>query len=192
MFRQGALSVGAFGSYEILRLKDLNTQIDVYNSVNGTRLNDLYNGFGGLAEVRYAFWRKVTLGAELGYFRGTSDDPVKGERIEVSGVPLAFTVGWIVHEERRLAVRFVAGLGYLFDGTFHLIAEDGGSASESDFLFQIGGELEWRPTTALGVAVQGLARQANVQRPAGFATELDFSGGSVRVGLRGYWGGRDE
>ena len=49
-----------------------------------------------------------------------------------------------------------------------------------------------RPVTMLGLSVQGLARQANVQRPEGFATDVDFSGGSIRAGIRGHWGGRDE
>lgn len=188
--RRGTLSVGVLGSYDILRLQDLNTQIDIYNQVTGTRLDDLNDGLGVLGEVRYAFWRKVSLGLELGYFSGSSDDPVYGERIEVSGVPFAVTVAWAVHEERNLSVRFLSGLGYLFDGTFRQVG--GREANESDFLFQIGGELEWRPVTMLGLSVQGLARQANVQQPAGFATDLDFSGGSIRAGIRGHWGGHDE
>ena len=188
--RQGTLSVGILASYDLLRLQDLNTQIDIYNQETGTRLNDLTDGVGVLGEVRYAFWRKVSLGVELGYFSGASDDPVYGERIEVSGVPFSVTVGWLVYEENDLSFRVLSGLGYLFDGTFRQVG--GREASESDFLFQIGGELEWRPVTMVGLSLQGLARQANVQQPAGFATDLDFSGGTIRAGIRGHWGGHDE
>ncbi len=180
--------MGAAAGYSVLQMQDVNSLIDAVNQQNGTRYNDLDSGYELLGEIRYALTSGVFLGAEAGTLKGHTEDPVEGGTIEVSGAPIVVTAGWAFHDEPGISVRLLGGLGVLLDGTFREIGV--GEVSGTGFLLDIGGEIEWRPAQGLGLSVQGLARQALVERPTGFLADLDFSGGTFRLGMRAYFGGR--
>lgn len=185
--RAGSFMVGGSVAYATLQLQELNTLIDNINRSSGTRYDDLNEAYEFTGEVRYAVSRRVSLGLEGGYLKGSSEDPVNGGTIEVTGMPFAATVAWRVHDEPGLSIRILGGLGVMAHATFREVSV--GEVSASDIMANIGGELEWRPVQALGLSAQIVARRANVDRPEGFLTDLDFSGGSFRLGLRGYFGG---
>jgi hypothetical protein len=191
--RRGSFALGGAIGYAALQLQDLNALIDAINQSNMTRYNDLNGATEFVGEVRYAVWSRVSLGLEAGYLKGTSDDPVEGGEIQITAIPVAATVAWTVHDEPGISVRLLGGMGAMVNATFSEFSETGGGdVSGSSFLVDLGVEIEWRPVRAIGISGQAIARSANVENPDGFLTDLDMSGGSFRLGMRGYFGGRPE
>lgn len=186
-FPRGSWSVGAQGAYAILRMEDVNTVLRQVESSTGARYDDLRRGWEGSLDVRYAFRDGFFVGLEGGYLRGrvTDETGTRGP-VEVAGVPLQLIGGGAIGGPSDLVVRVVAGLGVLAGGT--LTDQGRETASGTGFLTSLGGELEFRLAPTVALTAQALARQAKVMTPGELDYDLDFTGGSFRVGVRGYFG----
>ncbi len=187
-FHRGAWSVGAQGAYAILSMGDVNTTIHTINSDRGTRFEDLKHAWEGALDVRYAFRDGLFIGAEGGYLRGhTEDQGGAGGRIWGGAVPLQVIGGAAVGRPTQWGARVVVGIGALVAGKLEAL---GLSASGVGFLTSLGGEVEYRVTPSLALAGQALVRQAKVSKPGNLDYDVDFTGASFRLGVRGYFGGR--
>ncbi len=185
---RGAWSVGAQGAYAILSMGDLNANIHTSNSILGTRFEDLKHGWEGALDVRYAFRDGLFVGAEGGYLRGrTEDQSGEAGRIWASAVPLQVIGGGAVGRPTQWSARVVVGIGVLVAGKFEAL---GRSATGVGFLTSLGGEVEYRVAPSLALAGQALVRQAKVSKPDNLDYDVDFTGASFRLGVRGYFGGR--
>jgi hypothetical protein len=184
-FPQGGWSAGAQGGYALYNMKDLNAAL---TAASGSDYEELKHGWEGVVDVRYAFRRDLFVGLEGGYTRGSADDltGTRGTAV-VSGVPLQVIAGGAIGRPSDLALRIVAGLGVILDGGLTAGGEDLGSGT--GLLTSLGAEVELRITPAFAVTAQALVRQAKVSDPGALDYDLDFSGGSVRLGARGYFGG---
>jgi hypothetical protein len=182
---RGSWSAGALGAYAILDMSDLNAALQ---ASSGSDFEELGHGWEGALDVRYAFRKEFFVGLEGGYVHGEAEDrALARDPVEVGGVPLQVIAGGTVGRSGDLAVRIVAGIGVLLGGG---VATGGETlASGTGLLTSLGGEAELRLARGFAVTAQALARQAKVSEPGDLGYDLDFSGGSLRLGVRGYWGG---
>lgn len=184
---RGSWSIGAQAAYAILDMGDLR---GVLGAVSGSDYEKLDRAAEGALDVRYALRKEFFLGLEGGYLRGEAEDRTGArEAVAVHGVPLQVIGGATVAHSEDLAARVVAGIGVLFGGL------DSGSESLGSgvgLLTCLGAEAEWRAGRGFAVTAQALAREAKVSRPGDLDYDLDFSGGSLRLGVRLYLGGRPE
>jgi hypothetical protein len=188
LFPRGAFSVGAQGGYALFSMGQINDQIRIINTINGTDFEELDSGWDFAGDVRYAVTDVYFVGVEAGTLRGETNSDSLDRSFEASAVPVVLIGGGgVTNAESGIAFRIIGGLGALLNGTFEQAGT--GEVSGSAFLFQLGGEFEYRPSRAFGATVQAMVRQSKVSKPDGAPYDLDFSGGSARLGLRLYFGG---
>jgi hypothetical protein len=185
---RGRWSVGAQAAYALLDMSDLDAAL---RTTSGSEYEELSSGWEGALDVRYAVRKEFFVGLEGGYLRGEAEDR-SGTRdaVAVSGVPLQVIAGGTVTRSGELAARIFAGIGVLLGGEVATGGESLGSGAA--LLTSLGGEVELRLAPGLAVTAQTLARQAKVSQPGDLDFDLDFSGGSLRLGVRAYLGGQPE
>jgi hypothetical protein len=189
-FPRGSWSVGAHGGIAFFTMADVNDILTAENVTTGSRFDELKTGWEAMGDVRYAVSHHFFVGVEAGRLAGASEDRSgSGGRVEVSGTQVAAIVGGSLEGRSDVALRLFGELGVLANGRLEDVEVAVGEVSGSAFLGSLGGEVEYRVVPALALTVQGVARTARVSRPQGYPYDLDFSGGSVRGGLRAYWGG---
>jgi hypothetical protein len=195
VFPQGGISIGASGGVALIQMDDFNNFIQIWNIVNGTRYDSFSTGWDVEVDGRYAVSNKFFLGLQVGYIWAKTEDPVTGGRFDATGHPVLLIAGVSTKPDGGLVFRFLGGIGALVNGT--LKEKDGFELRGTGFMGQLGGELEYRLFPAAGLTLQGVARTAKVADPKETETgalgrDLDFSGASVLLGIRGYFGGRKE
>jgi hypothetical protein len=182
---RGTWSAGLHGAYAILDMQELESALA---ATPGADFEPPDRAREVAVDVRYAFRPEFFLGLEGGYLRGEAEDRAgTREPVTVSGVPLQVIGGGTVGRWDDLAVRIVVGLGVLLDGALASGGETLGSGT--GFLATLGGEAEVRLAPAWALSAQAVARSAQVSAPGDLAYELDFSGASLRLGVRTYFGG---
>jgi len=182
---RGAWSAGLHGAYALLDMADLESALA---ATPGADFAAPDRAWEGSLDARYAFRPEFFVGVEGGYLRGEAEDRSGvREPVIVSGVPLQLIGGGTIGRWDDLAVRIVGGLGVLLDGA---VATGGETiASGTGFLATLGGEAEVRLAPGWALSAQALARSAKVTEPGGLGYDLDFSGASLRLGVRAYPGG---
>jgi hypothetical protein len=184
---KGAWSVGAQGGLSFFSMGDVNDILIIQNQLQGTRWEELHQGWEATGDVRYAVEPKFFLGLEAGVIRGTAHDQNSSDELRASGTAVVAQGGATVDASGPVAVRVLAGLGGLFGagievpGSFHI--------DDSAFLGYAGLEVEVRVMEKLGLTAQGLARTCRMSQPDGAPYDIDFTGGTVRAGLRTTFGG---
>jgi hypothetical protein len=195
VFPRGGFSVGVSGGVAILQMEKVNNFLEIRNTTEDLRFDQFSTGWDVEIDVRYAVSSKIFFGLQGGRIWAKSEDPISGERLEVSGNPLLLIAGISTQPDAGIVFRFVGGMGVLLNG--QLKNNYGAELNGTGFQAQLGGELELRVTPAIGLALQGVARSAEVADPEDAQTgnpgiDLDFSGGTVMLGVRGYFGGKRE
>jgi len=186
-FDKGAWSVGASGGVTFLSMNDLNTQINLLNAAELTRFEEFHHGSEWAVDVRYAVAKRYFLGLESGHLSAVSHDQAGTGELEVSGTPVVLVGGMNIDVSGMVAVRGLAGAGALLHGRFE---EPGAGKVEGTApLGYLGGELEVRVAKGLGLYGQAIVRGAMLKEPEGAPYDLDFSGGTIRGGLRATFGG---
>ena len=192
-FNKGSVSIGIGGGLALISMDDVTNQNNIRDQAFQTQWEEFGTAPEVTADIRYAIVNKFFLGLEGGYFRATiheptGNDPLGATSSEASCVPLVFIAGWSTTPDGNVVFRVLGGLGALINGK--LVDDRGKSLSGTGAIAQVGGEVEWRAFSQGALAVEGLVRSAKVVEPEGALFDLDFSGGSLRLMLRGYFGGK--
>lgn len=192
VFPRGGISVGVSGGVAVIKMNQINRFLQIRNTTEGTRFDDFGTGWDIEIDARYAVTRKLFVGLQGGRIWATTEDPITGEVLDASGNPLLLIAGVSTQPDGGIVFRFLGGIGAVLNG--QLKNNLGVELNGTGFLGQLGGELEWRPTPVLGLALQGVARTAQVTDPedsstGGTGLDIDFSGLGVLLGVRGYFGG---
>jgi len=185
-FPRGTFSIGGQAGIVYMTMGDVNDILASRNAAEGTRFDDLKRGWEALGDVRYAATDRLFVGLEAGRIAGASDDPTEGGRVEVSGTQVAALFGGGFGDRSDVVFRLFGELGVLASAKLEEVGVD--QVKGSAILGSLGGEVEYRIVPAIGLTAQGVVRTARVSRPDNVSYDLDFSGGSLRVGLRAYWG----
>jgi hypothetical protein len=186
-FGKGAWSVGANGGITFVAMDDINTQIDIRNSIEFTRFDQIHQGGEWSADVRYGVAKRYFVGVESGHLSAVSHDQAGPGELHVSGTPVVVLGGMNVDLSGMVAVRALAGAGALLHARFE---EPGAGQLEGTApLGYLGGEIEVRVAPTVGLVGQGIVRGALLKHPQGAPYDLDFSGGTIRGGLRVTFGG---
>jgi hypothetical protein len=185
-FPAHSVSVGARGGLAYLSMSDVNDLLRLRDTESGSRFEDLHRAWEASLDVRYALTDKFFLGLEGGVLRGRAHDRGSASELRASGVPVVLHGGLVVDQSDAVCVRALAGLGVMVASA---LEEPGvGKVDGTAFVGYVGGEIELRVASALGLTLQGLARSAMLARPDDAPYDVDFSGGAVRAGLSTYWG----
>jgi hypothetical protein len=189
-FGKGAWSVGAGGGIAFLAMGDINDQIRLTNAADLTRFEEIHHGGEWSADVRHGLANNFFLGLESGGISAVSHDQAGTDELRVRGTPIVLLAGWTVDVSGSVAVRFLGGLGALVNARFE---EPGkGRVEGTAPLGTLGGEIEVRIGPTIGVVGQGIARTAKLAQPDNAPYDVDFSGGTIRGGLRVTFGGSHE
>lgn len=185
-FGKGAWSVGATGGIAWLSMSQLNEQIRLRNAADNSDFEEIHQGGEWSADVRYGVAKKYFVGIETGGISAVSHDRSGTGELRVHGTPVAALGGTTVDLSGAVAVRFLAGVGALANARFE---EPGvGKVQGTAFLGYLGGEVEIRLGAGIGLVAQGLGRGALLQHPDNAPYDVDFSGGTIRGGLRATFG----
>lgn len=192
VFPKGGISVGVSGGVAAIQMDQINRFLQIRNTTEGTRFDDFSTGWDIEIDARYAVTRKLFFGLQGGRIWARTEDPITGEVLDASGNPLLFIAGVSTRPDGGIVFRFLGGIGAMLNG--QLKNNLGVELNGTGFMGQLGGELELRVAPAVGLSLQGVARTAQVTDPedsstGGAGLDLDFSGISVLLGVRGYFGG---
>ena len=187
-FHKGTVSIGIGGGLAAVQMSDINDFLLVINQAGTTRFQEINTAWEGVADIRLAVTDKIFFGLEGGYIRGHSEDVLSDRRFEVTGIPILLIGGATATVENDVAFRIFGGLGVLANGK--LEEKGGGETSGTGFAVSIGGELEYRFASVAALTVGGFFRSLKVTRPEGSPIDNDFSGGTIRAAIRGYFGGK--
>jgi len=186
-FGKGAWSVGVNGGIAFLTMTDVNDQIRIENFSTQSQFEELHQGGEWTADARYAVAKNWFLGVESGSISGVSHDKAGTSELRVRGTPLVVQGGGTIDQSGMVAVRGFAALGALVNARFE---EPGvGKVEGTAFMGYVGAELEVRFLGPVALTAQGLARSAMVSHPENAPYNVDFSGGSIRGGVRATFGG---
>ncbi len=192
VFPKGGISFGVSGGVAIVQMDQINQFLQFRNLQEGTRFDEFSTGRDIEIDVRYAVTSKLFFGLQGGRIWVTAEDPISGERLEASGNPLILIAGTSTRPDAGIVFRFVGGIGAMLNG--QLKNNLGVELNGTGFMGQLGGELEFRAAPAIGLSLQGVARTAQVTDPVdaqtgGTGFNIDLSGASILLGIRGYFGG---
>lgn len=192
IFPKGGISVGVSGGVAIVQMDQFNQFLQFRNIQDGTRFEEFSTGWDVEVDVRYAVTNKLFFGLQGGRIWASTEDPITGERLDASGNPLILIAGTSTRPDAGIVFRFVGGIGAMING--QLKNNLGTELNGTGFMAQLGGELEFRVAPALGISLQGVARKAEITDPVeaetgGTGFDIDLSGASILLGLRGYFGG---
>jgi hypothetical protein len=186
-FGKGAWSVGVNGGVAYLAMGDLNDQVRLRNAAELSRFEEIHEGGEWSADVRYGVAKKYFVGIESGGISAVSHDQAGTGELRVRGTPAVLLGGTAIDVSGAVAVRGLAGLGALLNARFE---EPGaGKVEGTAFLGYLGGEIEIRVAGSLGLVGQAIVRGALLQHPENAPYNVDFSGGTIRGGLRATFGG---
>src|SRR5262249_2055821 len=139
-------------------------------------------------DVRYGIAERYFLGVETGHLSAISHNQAGPGELKVSGTPIVLLGGTNIDVSGVVAVRGLAGAGALLHARFQ---EPGAGEVEGTApLGYLGGELEVRVAKGLGFYGQAIVRGAMLKQPEGAPYNLDFSGGTIRGGVRVTFGGK--
>jgi hypothetical protein len=192
IFPKGGFSVGVSGGVAIVQMDQINQFLQFRNLQEGTRFDEFSTGWDVEIDVRYAVTRKLFFGLQGGRIWAKTEDPITGEQLDASGNPLLLIAGTSTRPDGGIVFRFVGGIGAMLNG--QLKNNLGVELNGTGFMGQLGGELELRLAPAIGLSLQGVARTAQVTDPVdaqtgGVGFNIDLSGASILLGIRGYFGG---
>ena len=172
----------------------------VNDTLKANGLDDIKDGIEYGGTLRYGIAPTKSLEVEANWLNGDSKTDILGTELKINAKALALPLNLLfqISENDKYKLHFLIGAGPLL--STKITQEAGGAsdetASKTSFMAQGGfeGDMYLSPTVALTARALGRYAKAsdvdlNADDPADGSTDIDFSGASLSLGLRVFFGG---